>query len=77
MFSYLKQEFGDRFDFGTGFLLSQTICLRVEQNFSFFWRYFLLEGRIFNSKYLCCWDVRQVYQIVVAEVFSPLPLGAP
>jgi hypothetical protein len=47
MFSYLKQEFGDRFDFGTGFLLSQTNCLRVEQNFSFFWRYFLLEGRIF------------------------------
>jgi hypothetical protein len=26
----------DRFDFETGFLLSQTTWLRVEQNFSFF-----------------------------------------
>ena len=53
------------FSIKAGFLLSQTTCWRVEQNFSFFPTVRPSRGRIFNSKYLYCEDVRQVFQIVL------------
>jgi len=42
------------------------------KTFHFFPRCFLLQGRIFYSKYLCCKDVRQVFQFVFAELSSAL-----
>ena len=60
----MKQGFGDWFDCGTTFPLSQTVYPRVEQNFSpFLTDASLLEGRIFNSHHPLSQDVRQVCRI--------------
>ena len=38
------------------------------KTFHFFQATPVVKGRIFNSQYLYCWDVRQVYQIRSTEI---------
>ena len=62
----------------TGSISVQNFSYRRElvressKSFHFFLRSSSCEIRIFESKYLCFEDVKQVFQIVVAEVLSVL-----
>jgi hypothetical protein len=72
VFSYLKHEFDDRFDFGTGFSLSQRTCSGVQQNFSFFSAILLAPEAHLYFEISAPQGRKQVFQIVFPKDFSAL-----